>query len=349
MGFSRELQKRVRGVQERLESGGVDALYVSNPKNVLYLTGRESGRLLLTKRKGYLWVRNLYKELYSDLYSSKGYPCEVKVYRDMAVVDKVKFIGCRRLGVDNVSLSYYNTMRRRFKCRLKPAAIVEEERAVKTDYEMDILRKSASTASKAMRKAYEVVKSGVREMDAVAEIECYIRKMGSETPPFNEGMHLAFGVNSSNIHAYPTKQIMKRGLVIVDLGARIQGYYSDMTRTMAVGRLSSREKGLKNSVRSLEFAAVDMIQPGMKASEVHEFISSELEKKGFEFHHAAGHGVGLEVHEKPSISPESQDTFKEGMVFTIEPGVYIPKKFGVRFEDMVVLTKKGCRMLTKGP
>lgn len=347
MDFGRELENRVKGVQSMLDSGKIDALYVSNPKNVLYLSGRESGRILLTKNRGFLWVRDLYIKLYSNLYNSKRYPLEVILYNSDEVVKKVKSLRCRKLGVDNVNLSYYNKIRSSFKCRLRQTSVVEEKRSVKTGYEIRMLEKSAFMASKGMKKAYDVVRTGVRELDAIAEIECAIRRMGSETPPFQEGMHLASGSRGADIHPSVTKVRIKRGLVVVDLGARYNGYYSDMTRTIAVGKKSGREQELVEFVRNLELEAIDRIQPRMKASEVHNFIESEIKKKDLEFYHSAGHGIGLEVHEKPGLNLESNEILKENMVFTVEPGVYLPNRFGVRFEDMVLLTKKGCKTLTK--
>jgi Xaa-Pro aminopeptidase len=218
---------------------------------------------------------------------------------------------------------------------------------VKTGYEIEMLKKAAGIASLGMKKAYSVVKEGVGELDAVAEIEHTIRKLGSETPPFQHGMLLASGKNSADIHAHASRQKIKKGLVVVDLGGRVNGYYSDMTRTIPVGKISKKEKELTEFTRNLELEAVDRIQPGMKACEIHHFIESRLKKKRFNFYHSAGHGVGLDVHEKPALGPESKDILQENMVFTVEPGIYIPNKYGIRFEDMVLLTKKGCKTLTR--
>ena len=347
MNFALEIRNRVKEAQETLSAGKIDALYVSNPKNVLYLTGRESGRILLTEKKAYLWVRDIYTKVYRNLYNSKNYPFEVGVYEDDSVEKKVKSLKCRTVGVEDVSVGYFKSIRKRLKCKLKATSIVEEQRAVKTEYEISMLKKSASIASGGMKKAYKVVRKGVIELDAVAEIEHAIRKLGSETPPFNEGLLLASGSRGANIHANASTSRIKRGLVVVDLGGRYKGYYSDMTRTIPVGKLNKKEGEMMEFIHNIELESIDMIQPGVKACGIHDFIESELEKKGFKFHHAAGHGVGLEIHENPRLGPKSKHVFKENMVFTVEPGIYIPGKFGIRFEDMVLLTKKGCKILTK--
>jgi Xaa-Pro aminopeptidase len=346
MNFSAELAGRVRRVQQALEAEGLDALYVSNPKNVLYLSGKEAGRVLLTKKRAYLWVRDLYINLYSSLFESKKYPLDINVYSNDGVVRKVKSLKCRRIGIENVNLAFYNRLHKSFKAKLKPVSIIEETRAVKTEYELIQIQKAAAIARMAMEKARRVVKPGIRELDAVAEIEGFIRKMGSETPPFNDGMLLSSGSRAADVHAHATLNRIKRGPVIVDLGARWNGYHSDMTRTLAAGRLTQQESEMVEFVQNLKRDAIDFIKPGMEARKVQEFIESEMKKKNLTFYHAAGHGVGLEIHEKPSLGSESTDTFKIGMVFTIEPGVYLPGKFGVRFEDMMVVKKNGLRILT---
>lgn len=346
MDYIQELQERVKGVQNRLDAEGIDALYVSNPKNVLYLSGRESGRILLTGKKGLLWVRELYTGVYRSLYCRRGYPLEVRVHDSGALASRVKKLSCRTLGIENVTTSQYKKIRDTLKCRLKVTSMVEEKRAVKTRYELTLMKKSASIASNAMKKACEIVHEGVREIDAVAELEHAIRMMGSETPPFNEGMLLASGKRSADIHAHATAARIKKGPVIVDLGARWRDYYSDMTRTLEIGNASRREKELLEYTRNLELEAIDMVYDGVRASEVHEFIESQLKARKLEFHHSAGHGIGLEVHERPHLNPESSDVLVEGMVFTVEPGIYLPDRFGIRFEDTVVLTKNGCKTLT---
>jgi len=345
--FSAELAGRVHSVQHSLDAEGLDALYSSNLKNVLYLTGREVGRVLLTEKRAYLWVRDLYVSLYAGLYESKNYPMDVRVYSTDDVAGKVKSLKCRKIGIENVNLAYYERLHKSFKTKLKAASIVEEQRAVKTPYELSMIQKATAIARRAMEKARQVVKPGVKELDAVAEIERLIRKSGSETPPFNDGMLLSSGSRGADIHARATLQRIQRGPVIVDLGARVGGYHSDMTRTLAAGSLTKEESDMMEFVQNLQQEAIDMIEPGMKACEVHDFIETELRKKNLNFYHSAGHGVGLDVHEKPSLGSESSDTLEKGMAFTVEPGVYLPGKFGVRFEDTVLLRKNDCRILTK--
>ncbi len=235
---------------------------------------------------------------------------------------------------------------------------------VKTDYEINLLKKSAEIAKKGMEKAYEIITPGISELNAAAEIEYVIRKCGSETPPFEHGILLSSGKNAGNIHGFPTeKKIKAYELIVVDLGARYGNYYSDMTRTIPAGKLklNSEQQRAHEFIKNLEEETIDMVEIGVNTFEVHKFADEKIKKFGYKFHHSISHGIGLDIHEMPyfrvirgNIASVSEAYFKdrdaklcENMVFTIEPGIYVPGKFGVRFEDMVLLTKKGCEVLTR--
>jgi len=345
---SSELKKRVERLHLSMECEGIESLLVSNPKNVGYLTGKETGRILLSKDQDTLWTRELYTEMHSDLYFGKGYPFEVAVYEKDAVKRKIADLGIENIAVENMPFLKYENTCKELGMKVLVSEIVEWQRAVKTVEEMEMLGKSARIAVNAMEKAYDVVREGVREIDALAEIEYEIRMRGSDSPPFNDGMLLSSGKDSADIHARAGRRKIKSpSTVVVDLGGRYSGYYSDMTRTLEVGRIDAKEKDLLLFVDDLRARAIDMIREGMKAGDLHSFVEKEMEKKGYKFFHGSGHGVGLEVHEFPSIARDSADVLKDGMVFTIEPGIYIPGKMGVRFEDMVLLKNGKARILTR--
>jgi len=343
MSMMQEISKRVRNVRASLDKEGIDAILLSNPRNLRYLTSKETGKLLITKSDSVLWVRELYKELYS--FSPEF---NVRIDEKDALRDYLKNAGIKKLAVENLPISLYKKRSEEFGIESIPINIVEKLRAIKSDYEVEILRRSAGIARKGMERAHEVLNDGMKEIDSVAEIECTIRKAGSETPPFDDGMLLASGPDGADIHARAgMKKINSGELVVVDLGARVDGYYSDMTRTIAVGEPDSMAKEILEFVRNLQGEAIDRIHAGVKAKEIHDFTSKRIENKGYKFYHSAGHGVGLDVHELPNIGPDSEDVLEKGMVFTVEPGIYIPKKFGVRFEDMLWLKKNRVEILTR--
>ncbi len=343
-----ELKKRVKRLHSSMEKKEINSFLISNPRNVEYLTGRDTGRILLTKDKDFLWVKELYLDIYSDLYSSSGYPFDVEVYEKNSIKRKIKRSRIRKLAVENLNFLDYDKLKKELGINLVVTDLVEKQRAIKSRYEIESLRRSAHIAMKGMKKAFEVVREGVREMDALSEIEYEIRKRGSESPPFESGMLLASGKNSANIHARASWMRIKKGsLVVVDLGARYNGYFSDMTRTIEVGKINAEKRKIMEYVREIQDETIDRIEVGVKAEDIHNFVEREMEKRGYRFYHSTGHGIGLKVHELPNIGPESGDILKDGMVFTIEPGIYIPEKFGVRFEDMILLKRNRVEILTR--
>ncbi|MBN2015123.1 MAG: aminopeptidase P family protein [Candidatus Altiarchaeota archaeon] len=348
MDIIAEIGRRLLRTRTGLEENNLDALLLGNPKNVLYLTGRDAGRVLVTRDHAVLWVKELYQELYSRLYSHRDYGFEVRVYEKDAVKDFINRSMVERLGVENIRVMDYRKLSREVNAELLPCDIVERLRSVKSDYEITQLKKAAKIAKKGMEKAYDIVDEGISEVDAVAAIESEIRELGSETPPFESGMLLASSGSGADVHALAQmKKIRSGSLVVVDLGGRWKGYHSDMTRTLTVGRLGGEGKKLLEFVENLELETIEKLEVGVKASEIHELVEKKINGGGYRFYHSTGHGVGLEVHERPNIGSESDDILGDNMVFTIEPGIYIPKRFGIRFEDTVLLRKKKKEILTR--
>jgi len=202
------------------------------------------------------------------------------------------------------------------------------------------LEKSARIALLAMRKAESMDPVGMTELELAAEIEYEIRKNGSESTPFGSGIICLSGKNTKYIHAFPSeKKIQDGDLLVLDMGAVYNGYNSDMTRTLEIGGVGKEEREIAEFTKNLKEEALDGIEVGGKISEIHKFIEDKIKKKGHKFYHLSGHGVGLEIHEKPSISPQKLDVFQKGMAFTIEPGIYT-KSFGARSEDTIILDNK---------
>lgn len=343
-----DVNRRLEQIRSWLEKNSLDALLVVNPRNVRYLTGRDAGRVLIMKDQAFLWTKRLYKEIYSTAYSHKDYEFKVLIYEKDVIKNFINGSQIRKLGIENIGVMDYRRLSEGLKAELVPCDIVERLRSVKSDYEIMLLREAAKIAKKGMEKAHQIVNEGILEADAVAEIEAEIRKLGSETPPFESGMLLASGESGANIHALAEmKKIRPGSLVVVDLGARYQGYHSDTTRTLTVGRTGREERKLLEFIENLELETIDNLEVGVKASEIHEMVEKRIKGKGYKFYHPTGHGVGLDVHEKPNIGLDSDEVLEEGMVFTIEPGIYIPRRFGIRFEDTVLLKKSKKEILTK--
>ncbi len=342
-----ELKSRLSNIREDMSQNSIDSLLVSNEANIIYLTGGETGAAVIEEDNSILWLKKLYIQHNEGLYLNSDYPFEVREFREDVVTD---YLGKRKikLGVGDISMNSYQKLVDKLNNKPVISDIVELRRMIKSDYELELLRKSADIAKRGMDYAFELVTEGITEAEAAAEIESVIRREGSMSPPFEKGILLASGSSGADIHAKPSlKKIENNSLVIVDLGARYNYYFSDMTRTIPGGRIGEEEKKAFDFVKNLEEEAIERLEVGMKVGEVHNFVEGKINKEGYDFYHSTGHGVGLEIHELPSISSKSDTLLSDGMVFTIEPGVYVPKKFGVRFEDTIAIKNKKFKVITR--
>ena len=232
--------------------------------------------------------------------------------------------------------------------RLRPApALVERARMVKDEEEIACLRSAVLLGASLFDRALEVIRPGVHESEVAAEMEYAARKAGAQEMSFTtiiasgEGLALPHGRASQ-------AAIPGQGFVVCDFGVILSGYCSDMTRTVYVGRPSAEAREVYQAVQQAQQAAVDAVRPGMGVGEIDRAARKSLQKNGLAkyFTHSTGHGVGLEIHEAPRVAAGQTEILEPGMVITIEPGVYVSGKWGVRIEDMVVVTERGCEVLT---
>ncbi|MDP2689128.1 MAG: M24 family metallopeptidase [Deltaproteobacteria bacterium] len=209
------------------------------------------------------------------------------------------------------------------------------------------MKDSARVLDRGFAEAARVIRGGVTEKEAASLIELSFRKAGADGLAFDT--IVASGPRAALPHGKASSKRVKRGeLVVADMGVALNGYNSDETRTFSVGRPSPEQRKVYQTVLDAQMRAIEKVAPGVKAAEVDSEARSLIEKAGYGkfFGHGLGHGVGLDVHEPPSLSPLSKETLEEGMVVTIEPGIYIPGWGGVRIEDMVLVMKDGFEVLT---
>jgi len=222
----------------------------------------------------------------------------------------------------------------------------QELRKIKSKEELKALSKAGSIASAVMRALDESKIAGMTEFELAGFIEYEVRKRGSEVPPFGGGMLCMSGPNSAYPHAIVSGRKIRDGdLVILDFGAVVDGYHSDMTRTLEIGSVTKDKHGINAFVDWLKDEAASRVELGGKIADIHKYVEDEIKKKGFKLYHLTGHGVGLEVHERPSLGPDEKGVFKEGMVFTVEPGIYTTT-YGARSEDTIALIGKKKKILT---
>ncbi len=343
---------RRAAVAALLEEHRLDALLVSGLPNVRYLTSfTGSNAMVLVFRSGAL----LFTDPRYALQAPAEADCRVKVSTGRILADVASALArrrVRRLGFERGRLSFevFDTLRSHLplKSSLEPVSgWIERLRMVKSPEEIELIRRSVETNSRAFDMASRHLRAGITENDFAAEIEYRMRKLGAERPAFET--IVAAGARSALPHAAPTAaRIKPRDLVMVDMGAFERGYASDMTRMFYLGTPGPRVRRLYAAVLRAQQAAIAAVRPGVEAGAVDRAARSELQAAGLAaaFVHSTGHGLGLEIHEAPRLGKGESLKLEPGMTVTIEPGAYIEGYGGIRIEDTVVVTAAGCEVLT---
>jgi Xaa-Pro aminopeptidase len=348
--------KRVEALKKKaFEEKGFDGFLIANEVNMLYFAGFPGATCLLFPRDGenilYVYGVN-YEQAKAE---GKGFRVEL-VRRDENLAAKVaaqiKDYGIRKLAFDALTFENYRGLAKflRGKTKLKPQGkLVWELRKVKDAEEIELMRKAGELTCEGMKAAYEFVRPGVREYEAAAEIEYAMRRKGSWGTAFDT--IVASGVRSAYPHGGCTdREIHEGDLVVVDIGASYRYYRSDMTRTLVVGKPSEKQKRLYEIVKTAQQSAVHAIKPKVRAKDIDVKARRVIEEAGYGEHfvHSLGHGVGLEVHEPPTLSQQSKDRLAVGNVVTVEPGIYIVGFGGIRIEDTVLVKEHGSEKFTDG-
>jgi Xaa-Pro aminopeptidase len=227
---------------------------------------------------------------------------------------------------------------------------IEKLRAVKDESEISVIRDAAELVSTTFARTRRILRPGITELALAAEIERDFKRRGAEGPSFET--IVASGARSAWPHAHPTQKVIaKNELVVLDQGAILRGYCSDMTRTVFVGKASRRIKSLYGAVLEALEAGKAAARPGVRSQDVDTATRAVLRRAGLAryFTHSTGHGIGLEIHEAPRIGKGDETVLAEGMVVTVEPGVYIEGFGGIRIEDDIVITSRGAHQLTTAP
>lgn len=348
---------RQRKLRQHLATSRFDALLLSHLPNIRYLCG-------FTGSAGFLLVEPGGSTFFSDVrYDTQAHE-EVKsakvVIARKSVLEAVGQLLSRRkrktrgwtLGIEADRCTVAEKKRLNAVLpsgiRLKDApAIVEPQRMVKDADEMQRIRAAVELGAKLFDRAVEVIRPGIKEVEVAAEMELAARRSGAEEMSFPT--IIASGARSALPHGRASENTIAPGaFVLCDFGVILSGYCSDQTRTVWVGSVANDARPAYEAVREAQQAAIEAVRPGSTAGEVDSAARKVLQKAGFGryFTHSTGHGVGLEIHESPRVAQGQPDVLRPGMVITIEPGVYFPGKWGIRIEDMVVVTDGGCEVLT---
>ena len=348
--------KRIEALKQKaFEQKGFDGFLIANEINALYLSGCPGLACLMIPKNGenkaYVYNVN-YEQAKAE---AKGFTVELVKRNEnlMAkVAEQAKAFKIKKLAVDMLNVENYRKLAKELRGKIKLSIkgnLVWELRKVKDEEELECMRKAGKLTIEGMKAAYEVIRPGIKEIEAAAEIEYAMRKKGSWGTAFDT--ILASGARSAYPHGGCTEKEIRNGdLVVVDIGAAYRYYRSDMTRTIVAGKPSNKQLKIYEVVKEAQEKAFQIVKPKVKAKEIDNAARKVIEKAryGEYFVHGLGHGVGLEVHEPPTLNPESKDKLAIGNVVTIEPGIYLIDFGGIRIEDTVLVKKGGAEKFTEG-
>ena len=344
---------RQKTFQKTIEAEGLDGFVVMHPANLRYLCGYSgsNGLLLFLDGRRVFFTDGRYTQQARE---------EVRGVRVVIAKGPLLDTAARSIGdgkraaigfeADHTSVAAANDMRRalRKKVTWKPVSgLVMRQRMVKDDEELSVIRKAVRMGAEVYEQAIEKIRAGVAESEIAGELEFAARRAGADGMSFET--IVAGGKRSALPHGRASHApIPRRGFVVIDSGVVFEGYCSDMTRTVHVGRASREERRWYDAVLEAQLAGIAAVKAGVTAGEVDHAAREVLRRAKLDkfFTHSTGHGVGLEIHEPPRLGTGQKEELQVGMVVTIEPGIYVADKGGIRIEDMVVVTAKGCEVLT---
>ncbi len=348
--------KRIEAVAGKMAERGLDNLVVSNIYNVRYLSGFSGSTAMMLIANDIATLVTDFR--YKQQAEGEVFPgIEVRIDTREALKAICELVGQLkgRTGLEAGTLTYsaYDKLRAAaqeavpVEAGLLSAGLIGDLRKVKDESEIESLRKAAEIADEVFSEIVKEIRAGMTEVAIAARIDYMLRMKSKEVPSFET--IVASGEHSSLPHASPSLRVVRNGdLVTMDFGAIWDGYCSDITRTVVVGKASDRVKEIYGIVLEAQMRAIDGIRAGAACSDIDALARDHIEAKGHgeNFGHGLGHGVGLEVHEGPRLSKKSEESLVAGMVTTVEPGIYIPGWGGVRIEDDVVVRDDGCDNLT---
>ncbi|MFG3611793.1 M24 family metallopeptidase [Rummeliibacillus stabekisii] len=346
--------ERVERLVKALNSQNLDGLLITNNYNLRYMTGftGTSGVAVVSQKEAVFITDFRYTEQASKqitgyrIVEHKG-----TIIEEIAAI--VKELGIKSLGFekDVVSYSMYEAYSKVIPADLVGVTdLIEKIRLVKTEDELKTIKAACQIADETFEHIIQFIKPGKTELEVSNELEFYMRKLGATSSSFDT--IVASGVRSALPHGVATDKIIEKGdFVTLDYGALYNGYISDMTRTVAVGKPSEQLKEIYQIVLEAELLGLEKFKPGMTGKEADAICRDYIKEHGYgdAFGHSTGHGIGLEVHEGPGLSFRSNITLEPGMVVTCEPGIYLPGVGGVRIEDDTLITETGNEKLTHAP
>ncbi len=344
------IRKRINAIRLRMRKKRISCLITTRPANVTYVTGflGEDSWAMLTPGRVYLLTDSRYTEQ-----AQKECPgCKI-IDRAGPMAGAVAGLVKRLKSVRTVtvegstSVAEFEQLKETVKGRLRTSdGVIEDVRLSKDETEVAAIRAAASISSRALRQTLAHIRPGMTESELAGMLDFQIRKLGARN---SFETIVAFGPNASRPHHQPgARRLRKKDTVLVDFGARYKGYCSDITRCFAIGEPSAFYMRVVDVVERAQAAAMEKIRAGARLADVDAAARRTIAESGLPVYgHGTGHGFGLEIHESPFLKTDARGRLEAGQVLTIEPGIYIPGKLGVRIEDDVLVTETGCKVLTR--
>ena len=344
------MNPKLQWLRNKMISSDLQGLIISNPINIKYLTNIEAEGILLLTRKENIYITD--GRYIEHVHSTLTLYDEIIVYNisDVSKDDYENFfMFCENVGFEEHYVTYaiYKEYIRKYKINnlVETENIIEKQRMIKDDNEISNLEKACEITDNCFSYILTYIKPGMTEKQIANEIEEYYK---NRTDGLSFETIVASGENTSKPHAVPTdKKIEKQDIITIDMGCKVNGYCSDMTRTFFVGSVPEYVKLVYDLVLKNQMQTQDELKDGVSTRLLTKMVENDFKLNGYDLIHSLGHGVGMQIHEAPYISYKVDIPLKENMVVTNEPGIYLAGKFGVRIEDTVQITKFGCISLTK--
>ena len=333
-----------------LKEKNLEAIIITSPENLYYFSGFTGGEglVVFSPEKNYIIVDGRYTIQAKE--QTRGF--EVIEYSVMPY-KLVEDMGFKKIGFEDKTISYkaYKDMCEAIGGNFAGVSdYLNEFRKVKNELECQNIRRAEKIGDMAFEHILPFIKPGITERQIALELEFFMKKQGASALSFDT--IVAVGERSALPHANLTDAKVEKGkVVLMDFGCVYNGYCSDMTRTVAVGSVDDKIKNIYDTVLRAQISAINAIKPGVFNRDVDKVARDIIGKSGYgkTFTHSLGHGVGLEIHEQPNLSPRSEDVLKKGNIVTVEPGIYVEGYCGIRIEDLVLVTDKGCENFTHSP
>jgi Xaa-Pro aminopeptidase len=345
------MNTRVKKLQHKIAGLSVDGIIITDPYNISYLADYKcrDAYLIITKSAAFYITDGRYtQEMKKNL---AGFTIkDLKPSLLKTLVSACASLKINSLGFEDRYMTYslYKRLSEALPAKMVPVSgAVESLRMIKGPDEIRKIRTATQIAVQAYRYIQDFLKPGVKEIEIAGEIERFIRFEGATCASFD--IIAASGHNTSLPHYQTSERKLKAAEpVMIDMGVEYKGYKSDLTRVFFLGKMNTLITRVYGIVRAAQAAALAQIKPGVPVSRIDGLARQYIAHKGYGryFVHSLGHGTGLEVHEAPSISAKLEQELRPGMVFTVEPGIYLPGRFGIRIEDMVLVTGKGCEVIS---